>query len=163
MDYRNDFPESLKVANMYEEWFAEKFMTKHNYKLNNDNRYDIITDEGVTVEIKHDYQSKNGNIAVEWFCRDKPSCISVTEAYWYVFIYPLINEIWMIKTNTLKKRIKDYKEGIYNDNYTSDLFFTYNAPGGDVEYGRKVSKLHLMKREDNRDIFRVIRCEVPKF
>jgi len=163
MEDINDFDKSLEIANKYEYWFAENFLKGKKYKMNNDNRYDIITDDGTTIEIKNDNQSSTGNIAVEWFCRNKPSCISVTQAYWYVFIFPLLNEVFICKTHELKKRIKDYQEGIYKENYTSNLFYYDNIAGGDLDNGRKVSKLHLMRREDNKDIFNIIKIKIPLF
>ena len=160
----SEFKEQLSVANQYERWIAQGF--KNVIEFNNDNRYDFKTEDGTTYEVKHDFQTETNNIAIEFECRNKPSCISVTIADYFIFIFPLLNEVWKIKTEKLKKLIKDFKQGLNEENWTSELYYRDNVAGGDYEekYKGKVSRLHLMKREDVQSYFKVLKCKnIPDF
>jgi hypothetical protein len=109
------------------------------------------------------YITKTGNIAVEWFCRDKPSAISTSKADYWIFIFPLLNEIWKIKTSELRKLIKDFQDGLYQDNWTSELYFK-NVPGGDDDgTGEGRSKLYLFRRNDVKHLFKIKKINVPKY
>lgn len=80
---------------------------------NNDNKYDIKmlkNNKPITYEIKTDtwcnkYRD-SGNIFVEFECRGKPSGIEVTQADWFVTFFKNLNQIWFIKTNTIKHLIQ---------------------------------------------------------
>jgi hypothetical protein len=160
----SEFKEQLSVANQYERWIAQGF--KNVIEFNNDNKYDFKTEDGTTYEVKHDFQTATNNIAIEFECRNKPSCISVTEADYFIFIFPLLNEVWKIKTEKLKQLIKDFKEGLNEENWTSTLYYRDNVAGGDYEekYKGKVSRLHLMKREDVQSHFKILKCKnIPDF
>jgi len=158
----SEFREQLSVANKYEMWLGNLIGNVKEY--NDDNKYDILLENGKTIEVKHDYQSKTGNMAIEWFCRNKPSGISTSKADYYIYIYPLENEIWKIKTKDLKKMIQDYKDGLYEDNWTSPLFYVGNAPGGDEDgTGEGQSKLHLYRRTDIRHLWEVKKIKVPHY
>lgn len=160
----SEFIEQLTVANKYERWIAQGF--KNVIEFNNDNRYDFKTEDGTTYEVKHDFQTATSNIAIEFECRNKPSCISVTEADYFIFIFPLLNEVWKIKTEKLKELIQDFKKGLNEENWTSKLYYRDNVAGGDYEekYKGKVSRLHLMRREDVQSYFKILKLKnIPDF
>jgi len=78
---------------------------------NNDYRYDIRMEKDgkeMTYEVKTDvfctprFNNDTGNMFIEFFSRDKPSGITVTEADWFVMYYKYLKEIWYIKTDKLK-------------------------------------------------------------
>ncbi len=158
----SEFRKQLSVANRYEEWLGNLFGNVKEYGT--DNKWDILLENGKTIEVKHDYQSERGNMAIEWWCRDKPSGISVSQADYYVYIYPLENEVWKIKTNKLKTMIQDYKDGLLEENWTSSLFYFGDVAGGDDDgTGEGRSKLYLYKREDIKDVWDVIKIKVPQY
>jgi len=67
-------------------------------------------DMGHTIEVKNDrYALKSGNIAVEIFNPKsmKPSGLTITQADYWVFIVG--EEIWLTKTETLRKFVNDEK------------------------------------------------------
>jgi hypothetical protein len=81
---------------------------------NKNNKYDVlIRRKGIDIkyEIKTDVKvspkSDTGNIFIEKECRGKLSGIEVTEADWFVMYLFFFDEIWYIKTDKLKKLIKD--------------------------------------------------------
>ncbi len=158
-----EFIEKLTIANKYEKWIGS-FMNNVE-KYNDDKLYDILLTNGLTIEIKQDFQTYTGNIAIEYWCRDKPSGISTTEADYHIFIFPLLDEVWKIKTSKLKDLIKLYQDGLYIEhNETSELFYIDNAAGGDDDNtGEGRSKLRLMKRSDVIKYFDVNRMVVPIF
>lgn len=59
------------------------------HSFNNDNKYDILTSKNnveYKVEVKEDFTcEKTGNVGLEFECRGKPSGISVSESYFYVY------------------------------------------------------------------------------
>lgn len=70
-----------------------------------------INGKEITYEVKTEDQyckpGKNtGNIFVEIKCNNKPAGIIKSKADWYVFYLPHYNQIWYIKSNTLKKLIQ---------------------------------------------------------
>ena len=168
-----DFTKKLEVANQYENWIAKYLCKENNFtfiSFNNDNKFDFAVydknGQDILFEVKHDYQTHTGNIAIEYNCRNKPSCINTTQSDFYVFIFPLLNEVWIIKTNKLKKLIEDFQKGLHEDNWTSNLYYRDNAEAGDCFPNslQKVSKVHLMRRNDIRNYFRVIKFNnIPKY
>lgn len=160
----SDFHEQLTVANKYEHWLGAKF--DKNVTYNNNNEYDIKLSCGKTIEVKHDYQTDTGNIAIEWFCRNKPSGISTSNSDYYIYIFPLLQEVWKIKTKELKIMIKDFKNSLHNDedNWTSELYFRENVAGGDDDgTGEGRSKLYLFRRSEVKHKFQVIKMNIPKY
>jgi len=49
----------------------------------------------------------SGNIVVEYESRGKPSCISTTEADYFVYWYKYLGQIWIFKVSELRKLIKE--------------------------------------------------------
>ena len=79
---------------------------------NKTNSHDIIVlynDKPITYECKTDFYRDTGNIFIETECRGKPSGISVTKAKWFVTYFKKMNEIWYIKTEDLKRIIREYE------------------------------------------------------
>ena len=167
METNFNFHNDLSVANKYERWVSDYFISKKMHKkvlyFNNNYMYDYKfkdnNNECKTIEVKHDYQTKTGNICIEYKCRGKNSCLNTTLSDFYVFIFPLLDELWLIKTNDLKKLIDECKKGIYEENWTSNLKFTQNIPGGDDMQ----SRLYLLNRDDFRHKFKVIKTYIPTY
>ena len=68
MKQNNDFRYDLEVGKLHEKWLGDLLESK-------------------TIEVKRDFMaSQTGNVFVEFFCRDKPSGISTTEAAFWAFI-----------------------------------------------------------------------------
>ncbi len=68
MEYNSDFRYDLKVGQLHEKMLAGLLESK-------------------TIEVKRDFRaSQTGKVFVEFFCRDKPSGISTTEADFWCFI-----------------------------------------------------------------------------
>ena len=109
----------------------------------NDNRYDITMGYNgcsYSYEIKTDsYPRDTGNIAIEFEGRGKPSGISVTQADYFVTYFPNLGEIWNIRTDDLKKLIKE-------NNIKS--IAGAGDPGSNT-------KLHLIKKSTFRNHFTV--------
>ena len=81
---------------------------------NKDNRYDVLVErngKNIKYEIKTDVYCKpdrdTGNMFIETECRGKKSGINVTQAEWFVYFYPLLDEIWYIKTKDLLNLIQE--------------------------------------------------------
>lgn len=110
-----NFRQDLVIGEKGEEVIVSD-LNKFGVKLiefNKDNRYDLLMEkDGVKVkyEVKTDVFCKptndTGNIFVEYECRGKNSGILVTEAKWFVTYFKHLNEIWYIKTDTLKNLIE---------------------------------------------------------
>lgn len=78
---------------------------------NKTNSHDVImsfNNKEISYECKTDVYYDTGNIFVETKCRGKNSGISVTKAKWFVTYFKHLNEIWYIKTDKLKKLLKNY-------------------------------------------------------
>lgn len=104
------FKEDLKFGQTFEIKALDYF--KYNtYKKNNDNRYDLILDDKIKIEVKADRLSYHtNNIAIEFECFDNPSGISISEADYYIyFIIKPNNEytVYKFKTDELKDIIKN--------------------------------------------------------
>jgi len=68
VEYNSDFRYDLKVGQLHEKMLAGLLESK-------------------TIEVKRDFRaSQTGKVFVEFFCRDKPSGISTTEADFWCFI-----------------------------------------------------------------------------
>lgn len=88
-----DFRYDLEVGQMYEKWLG-----------------DLL--EGSTIEVKRDFRaSQTGKVFVEFFCREKPSGISTTEAEFWAFILAG-KTVVLLPTETLKVLARNaYKKG----------------------------------------------------
>ena len=78
------------------------------------------------------------NLVVEFESRGKPSGISVTEADFYVYFMPKLNEVWNIKMDELKKLIK-------SNNFKK-------VSGGDEG---SETKMYLIKRNLYKKYFKI--------
>jgi hypothetical protein len=112
-------------------------------KDNKDNKFDLLVErkgKNIKYEIKTEVTVApgfdTGNLFIETECRGKKSGIEVTEADWFVTYVVYFGEIWYIKTDDLKKLIKenDFRKGIGGD------------PGSN-------STGYLINRENFRDHF----------
>lgn len=58
--------------------------------------YDLITDDGYTIEVKWDLRSREtGNVAIEYKHRNKPSGITTSKAIeWFIFYYNKFDRKW---------------------------------------------------------------------
>lgn len=140
------------------------YLESYGFKLlsdNKNNKYDLLmlTDKKVetTIEVKTDvycFPTKTeiiegvstkisgrdtGNMFIEFECRKKPSGIAVTEARWFVYYYPHLNEAWFISVSELKKLIKE-------NNFRTTEF------SGDKGSG---TKGYLIRRKDFTGDFKV--------
>jgi hypothetical protein len=116
-------------------------------KFNHDNRYDLLIErkgKKYTVEIKEDFTCKyTGNVGVEYECRGKPSGISVSKADFYVYklhTYKGI-QIYMLKTNILKKMIKDkvyYRIVNGGDRGSNSMNYLFDY-GTFIKYGKRMA------------------------
>ena len=110
---------------------------------NHDYRYDYkmsYNNNIITYEQKTDIYPKNtGNLVVEFECRGKASGLSVTQADYFITYFAHFGEIWVIKTEDLKKLI------------------TYLKPHVMKNSGDKGSntKLYRLKKSRIRKFFRV--------
>jgi hypothetical protein len=155
--YANDFKLALKmgetgerIVRMFLENLGYVFLSKcvdisHDYKFLKDGKefvFEIKTDVGhYRLNKKTDKFYDTGNVAIEFECRNKPSGIDATKADFFVTYFPRLNEIWLIKTNKLRKLIEDNKDNIID---------TENS--GDDESN---TRLHLLKRKKFKPEFRV--------
>lgn len=111
-----NFKSDLVLGNEGESVLKD-FLTNNGCKhisSNDDRKYDLkMLKKGkeTTYEIKTDFKCAplfdTGNIFIEFECRGKESGISVTEADWFVTYFKFLNEIWFIKSDSLKKLIKE--------------------------------------------------------
>lgn len=118
---------------------------------NKDNKFDILmeTPKGPQkYEIKTDVFCKpdrdTGNLFIEYECRGKTSGFEVTEAEWFVTLFPYLREAWYIKTDDLRELIK-------NNNFKTVQF------SGDANSN---TKGYLIKRNLFKESFTV--RDIPK-
>jgi hypothetical protein len=146
-----NFKTDLILGNEGEQSLVEYLTTKglSFVDSNDDNRYDIKmlkNNKEVTYEVKTDVKCAplfdTGNIFVEYESRGKASGISVTQADWFVTYFLYFDELWFIKSETLKQLIN-----------TNDFPKFMNA--GDIG-----SETHgyLIKRKDFKKYFHV--CKI---
>jgi hypothetical protein len=148
-DYYKKFESDLKEAQKFEVLISKYFKNK-GFKIVEfckNKFYDILiekNDKQYKIEVKADHQTNTGNIIFEFFAFDKLSGISTSTSDFWIYVFPLINQIWIIKTKKLKELIKKYDPVI---NYEGVDNWTW-AFGGD---GKK-TKVYIWKR----DIFKKI-------
>lgn len=132
-----NFEEDI-VAGEQGEGFIKEFMINKGYKFisdNKDNKYDLLMsfkNRKIKYEIKTDIllspKNDTGNIVVEFESRSKPSGISVTEAEFYVYYIPKLNEVWNIKMDKLKNLINsnNFKEVVGGDEGSNTKMYLIN-------------------------------------
>jgi hypothetical protein len=127
----NKFYECLDQGKIYEVETL-KYLDYDSFSFNDNNAYDIaiIKDDKKTfIEVKSEkLASKTGNICIEYYCRGKPSGISVTKAEYY-FIYVVISDVkyrvFKVPTNDIKEMIKNklfIRECNGGDNMASKMY-----------------------------------------
>jgi len=101
-----------------------------------------------TYEIKTDVKVAplfdTGNIFIEYESRNKPSGIATSKADWFVTYFLFLNELWFIKTETLRKLILENEYPIFKD--AGDV--------GSATHG------YLLPRKDVKKYFHV--CKIQK-
>jgi hypothetical protein len=137
------FKRDLQLGEKAEEYLVDKlkkeFPTLKQLKKNF-SEYDLMDDNGYTIEVKFDRKSKStGNTAIECEYKGNPSGINCTKAMEWIQIYYLNNQ-WVysrIKTYDLRAFVKS------NGDYLTTI------DGGD----NKLSKMILIPVEDFADTF----------
>jgi len=130
----NRFYDCLKSAKKYE---AEtlKYLNFDTFEFNDTSSHDIkIIKDGIEtlIEVKSEALAyKTGNICIEYFCRGKPSGISVTKSeYYYIYVVKDEKEYRLFKIP-----VEDIK------NMITDKLYTRECKGGDD----MASKMYLFK------------------
>lgn len=146
-----NFNDDLTLSAIGEKTVKE-FLEKKGWEFvssNKDNKYDLVMskdDKLVSYEVKTDFKCAplfdTGNIFVEFECRKKPSGISVTKSNWFVTYFIYLNEIWFIKSNTLKQLITENDFPVFID-------------AGDVN---SETKGYLINRKKFKEYFHV--CKI---
>ena len=145
------FKRDLELGEKAEEYLVDKLkkeLPTLKQLKRNFSGYDLIDDNGYTIEVKFDRKSKaTNNTAIEYEYKGQPSGINKTKAMEWIQIYYLQDQ-WVysrIKTYNLKAFIKS------NGEYLTTL------NGGDD----KLSKMILMSTEYFADIFNYEPLENP--
>ena len=119
---------------------------------NHDNKYDLkMLVKGLekTYEIKTDVKVAplfdTGNIFIEYESRNKPSGIATSKADWFVTYFLFLNELWFIKTETLRKLILENEYPTFKD--AGDI--------GSATHG------YLLPRKDVKEYFHVCKIQRP--
>ncbi len=149
-----NFKQDLKLGNDGETT-VRIFLESQGAKFidsNNDNKYDLkMMVKGLekTYEIKTDVKVAplfdTGNIFIEYESRNKPSGIATSKADWFVTYFLFLNELWFIKTESLRKLILENEYPIFKD--AGDL--------GSATHG------YLLKRKDVKKFFHVCKIKKP--
>lgn len=120
-------------------------------EFNHDNKYDLkMLVKGLekTYEIKTDVKIAplfdTGNIFIEYESRNKPSGIATSKADWFVTYFLFLNELWFIKTETLRKLILENEYPTFKD--AGDI--------GSATHG------YLLPRKDVKKYFHV--CKIQR-
>ena len=99
----------------YKGWYPMKFNKTKGYDI-------LFQPEGgdvVKVEVKTDvYPVNTGNMVIETENRGQNSGITTTEADYWAYLYPFhdANNLWLIKTEELKKMIEENKDKLRKKN-----------------------------------------------
>jgi hypothetical protein len=121
MGFNND----LKFGQKYEKLSLEYFEYKKvDFPKGKFKPYDFILDDNIKVEVKSDRLGyKTGNIAIEYYCGDKESGITSTEAnYWmYFIIYPDKVDCYKFPISDLRELIKDCRKVRGGDGWRSHM------------------------------------------
>jgi hypothetical protein len=128
-------------------------------EYNNDSRYDFrltsSTENDLTFEIKSDcYEYLKGfmtyNIFVETSCSNKPSGIMTSEADYFVYYFPYLEEAYFIQSDKLREFVREHNE--------DDDGIEYKNRAGD---GQRVEGV-CIHRNYHRDIFNVVKIKRDK-
>lgn len=125
------FKRDLARGQQRESYFREKLQARGGEAiLNESNSYDlfwhrsdIVEEANFSFEIKTDFlAARTGNFAIEYMSRGKPSCLSVSQADYWVF-YNGEQEL-TVDADSLKLLIQQnkFKQVKGGDNNTSELF-----------------------------------------
>lgn len=113
----------------------------------NFSNYDLVSDDGYTIEVKFDIKSKlTDNIAIEYEYNRKPSGIAKTKAIEWIHIY-YMDDGWVfsrLKIHTLKEYLR------------SNWKYFKKLEGGD----NNSSKIVLIPIDDFADVFNFVRIAV---
>ena len=81
---------------------------------NSTNEFDFLMEykgKKLTFEVKSDFY-KTDNMIFEFEYKNRPSGIATTKAMWFVYYFYHNSELWIIKTNALRKLCKYAPEKI---------------------------------------------------
>ncbi len=123
--YKDNWPPALKFGEKGQDIFKKFLVEKRGYTFMSDCK-DITSDQTFLKNGKHDvfelktdsrhlFLTDNGelrdtkNILIEYSSRGKDSGIYATKAEFFVTYFPQINELWLIKTEKLKRLLKEAK------------------------------------------------------
>ena len=141
-----DFNKDIKIGEQGEDFIKNYLIKNFGFKFikkKHTQDYDLLMEYNnreVTYEVKTDiYPEDTGNLVVEFECRKKPSGINVTKADYFVTYFPKFNEIWNIKSDTLKQLIKEHR-------------FKKTSGSGD---DKSETKLYLIPKEKYKEHFKV--------
>ena len=124
------FENDLEFGNTYEKKAINLFEYKSfEIKKGFFKEYDIIFEleeqKELKVEVKADRRTKQtGNMVIEYESRGKPSGITTTEADKWVYFVDGTDDVYIIPTKILKKKIEKLKPPKVKggDNYTSMMY-----------------------------------------
>ena len=121
-DFKKDLPtgesgEQVTARTLleYKGWYPMKFNKTKDYDI-------LFQPEGgdiLKVEVKTDvYPVNTGNMVIETENRGENSGITTTKADYWAYLYPFhdANNLWLIKTEELKKIIDDNKDKLRKKN-----------------------------------------------
>ncbi len=99
------FTSDLKTGHKAEEWVVKKLKEEFPTlkRVEEGSAYDLIDDDGYTIEVKFDKLSeKTPNLGIEYLCSNKPSGLSATKAMEWVQIFNLDGE-WVYSRTPVSK------------------------------------------------------------
>lgn len=119
------FHKDLKLGQKYEQLSLNYFKYKSvEFPKGKFKPYDYILDDKIKVEVKCDRLGhKTGNLAIEYYCFDKPSGITTTDAhYWmYFIIHPDKVDCYKFPVSDLRELIKDCRKVKGGDGWKSHM------------------------------------------
>lgn len=120
MNYNEKFNEQLKQGNDGEQVIVDFLQRQFNMRFlnsNNTHDYDIKMIKEYTYEVKTDrynkFKKETTNMFIETYCNGKPSGVSSSKADYFVYFFPDINELYLIKMDDLRKMLYDGSKAIY--------------------------------------------------
>lgn len=120
------FFKDLKFGHGYEKKALEYFeYTSVEIPQGKCKGYDFILDGTIKVEVKADrLAQRTGNIAIEYKSRGKPSGLSTTEAYYYIYFVERYsnNECYILPVEILKQLTTNSITVMGGDNRSSALY-----------------------------------------
>jgi hypothetical protein len=143
-DYKK-FKEDLEVGKKWENVVCMYLFFNFKFKWlkpSNIKEFDIYGEHEdgrlISFEVKTDLYEDTGNMAIETSFKGKPSGIMATTSDYFVYLYPKLNQMYMIESIKLKELVNDGNHKI--------------VMGGD----RNDSELHLLPRSKYADNFKLI-------